>query len=357
MQIKRKKTRVIQIGKLKIGGSSPVIVQSMIKSKLENLDGIRGEISGLAGSGCELIRIAIPDKKSIYYLKKLIGERIFTVPLVADIQFDYRLALECMDIGVDGIRINPGNIGGSGRVSEIIEKAKRKKVAIRIGINSGSIDKKILKKNKGSIAGSMVESALENVRLLESLKFTNFKISAKASSVMDTINIYEEISGKVDYPLHLGVTEAGPPFRGSIKSSVGLGILLSRGIGDTIRVSLTGKSTDEVEAAYIILDSLNLREVGVDIISCPTCGRAVDDFQQIVYEIEKLTAGIKKNLKLAIMGCIVNGPGEAKDADLGIAFGKKKAALFLKGRVIKRVEKNVAVEEFGNELKKINLNK
>jgi (E)-4-hydroxy-3-methylbut-2-enyl-diphosphate synthase len=357
MQIKRKKTRVIQIGKLKIGGNSPIIVQSMTKSKLENPSGIRGEIRELAGSGCELIRIAIPDKKSIYYLKKLIGERIFTVPLVADIQFDYRLALECMDIGVDGIRINPGNIGDSSRVSKIIEKAKRKKVAIRIGINSGSIDKKILKKNKGSIAGSMVESALENVRLLESLKFNNFKISAKASSVMDTINVYEVISSKVDYPLHLGVTEAGPPFRGSIKSSVGLGILLSRGIGDTIRVSLTGKSTDEVEAAYIILDSLNLREVGVDIISCPTCGRAADDFQQIVYEIEKLTAGIKKNLKLAIMGCIVNGPGEAKDADLGIAFGEKKAALFLKGRVIKRVEKNVAVEEFGKELKKINLNK
>ncbi len=357
MQIKRKKTRVIQIGKLKIGGSSPIIVQSMTKSKLENLDCIRGEIRELAGSGCELIRIAIPDKKSIYYLKKLIGEKIFKVPLVADIQFDYRLALECMDIGVDGIRINPGNIGDSSRVSKIIEKAKRKKVAIRIGINSGSIDKKILKKNKGSIAGSMVESALENVRLLESIKFNNFKISAKASSVMDTINVYEAISSKVDYPLHLGVTEAGPPFRGSIKSSVGLGILLSRGIGDTIRVSLTGKSTDEVEAAYIILYSLNLREVGVDIISCPTCGRATDDFQQIVYEIEKLTAGIKKNLKLAIMGCIVNGPGEAKDADLGIAFGEKKAALFLKGRVIKRVEKNIAVEEFGKELEKINLNK
>src|SRR4030042_552230 len=205
MQIKRKKTRVIQIGKLKIGGSSPIIVQSMTKSKLENLDCIRGEIRELAGSGCELIRIAIPDKKSTYYLKKLIGERIFTVPLVADIQFDYRLALECMDIGVDGIRINPGNIGDSSRVSKIIEKAKRKKVAIRIGINSGSIDKKILKKNKGSIAGSMVESALENVRLLESIKFNNFKISAKASSVLDTTNVYEVISGKVDYPLHLGV--------------------------------------------------------------------------------------------------------------------------------------------------------
>ncbi|GAH51448.1 unnamed protein product, partial [marine sediment metagenome] len=219
--------------------------------------------------------------------------------------------------------------------------------------NSGSIDKKILKKNNGNIANSMVESALENVRLLESLKFNNFKISAKASSVLDTINVYELVSNKVDYPLHLGVTEAGPRFRGGIKSSVGIGILLSKGIGDTIRVSLTGKSIDEVKAAYIILNSLGLRRVGVDIISCPTCGRTTDDLKQIVDEIEKLTAGIKKNLKLAVMGCIVNGPGEAKDADLGIAFGKEKAAVFLKGRVIKRVDKNIASKELKKELERL----
>jgi len=353
MQIKRKKTRVIQIGKLKIGGSSPIIVQSMTKSKLEDLDDIRSEIKELIGSGCELIRIAIPEKISISYLKRLIDEGIFSVPVVADIQFDYQLALECMDIGVDGIRINPGNIGSLDRVSEIINKAKKKKIAVRIGINSGSIDKKILKENNGNIVTSMVESALENVRLLESLKFKNFKISAKASSVLDTINVYELVSNKVDYPLHLGVTEAGPKFRGSIKSSVGIGILLSKGIGDTIRISLTGKSIDEVKAAYIILNSLGLRKVGVDIISCPTCGRTTDDLEQIVDEIEKLTADIKKNLKLAVMGCIVNGPGEAKDADLGIAFGKDKAAVFLKGRVIKRVDKNIAAKELKKELERL----
>ncbi|MBU4313891.1 MAG: flavodoxin-dependent (E)-4-hydroxy-3-methylbut-2-enyl-diphosphate synthase [Actinobacteria bacterium] len=353
MQIKRKKTRIIQVGKLKIGGSSPIIVQSMTKSKLEDLDDIRSEIKELIGSGCELIRIAIPEKISISYLKRLIDEGIFSVPAVADIQFDYRLALECMDIGVDGIRINPGNIGGHERVGEIVEKAKKKKIAVRIGINSGSIDKKILKENNGNIVNSMVESALENVRLLESLKFKNFKISAKASSVLDTINVYELVSNKVDYPLHLGVTEAGPKFRGSIKSSVGIGILLSKGIGDTIRVSLTGKSIDEVKAAYIILNSLGLRKVGVDIISCPTCGRTTDDLEQIVDEIEKLTADIKKNLKLAVMGCIVNGPGEAKDADLGIAFGKDKAAVFLKGRVIKRVDKNIAAKELKKELERL----
>ncbi|NQT66537.1 MAG: flavodoxin-dependent (E)-4-hydroxy-3-methylbut-2-enyl-diphosphate synthase [Actinobacteria bacterium] len=353
MQIKRKKTKVMKVGKLKIGGSSPIIVQSMTKSKLEDLDDIRSEIKELIGSGCELIRIAIPEKISISYLKRLIDEGIFSVPVVADIQFDYRLALECMDIGIDGVRINPGNIGGHERVGEIVKKAKKKKIGVRIGINSGSIDKKILKENNGNIVSSMVESALENVRLLESLKFKNFKISAKASSVLDTINVYELVSNKVDYPLHLGVTEAGPKFRGSIKSSVGIGILLSKGIGDTIRVSLTGKSIDEVKAAYIILNSLGLRKVGVDIISCPTCGRTTDDLEQIVDEIEKLTADTKKNLKLAVMGCIVNGPGEAKDADLGIAFGKDKAAVFLKGRVIKRVDKNIAVKELKKELERL----
>lgn len=353
MQIKRKKTRVIEVGKLKIGGDNPIIVQSMTKTKLENPDDFRAEVKELINCGCELIRVAVPEKKSVNRLKKFIGEGIFKVPVVADIQFDYNLALECMDIGVDGIRINPGNIGGQSRVIEIIERAKRKKAAIRIGVNSGSIDKKILKKNNGNIIGSMVESTLENVRLLEKLKFYNFKISAKASSVMDTINVYEAISDKIDYPLHLGVTEAGPPFRGSIKSSVGIGILLSRGIGDTIRVSLTGNSTNEVEASYVILNSLNLRKVGVDIISCPTCGRATEGFQQIVYEIEKLTGGIRKNLKLAVMGCIVNGPGEAKEADIGIAFGKEKAAVFLKGKVVKRVDKKIAVDEFKKSLKRL----
>ena len=353
MMIKRKKTRVIRVGKIKIGGNNPIIVQSMTKSRLENLNSIMSEIKELINGGCELIRIAVPDRQSIYFLKNLINERISKIPVIADIQFDYRLALECMDTGVDGIRINPGNIGSYESVSEIINKAQRKKIAVRIGINSGSIDKKVLKKNRGDIAASMIESALEYVRLLESLQFYNFKISAKASSVQDTINIYEAISDKVDYPLHLGITEAGPVFAGSIKSAVGMGILLHRGIGDTIRVSLTGESIEEVRAGYIILNSLNLRKVGIDIISCPTCGRTSEGFQQIVYEIEKLTAGIKKNLKIAVMGCIVNGPGEAKEADLGIAFGKNKAAIFLKGRIICRVDRDIALQNFKKELKKI----
>ncbi|MDD5622338.1 MAG: flavodoxin-dependent (E)-4-hydroxy-3-methylbut-2-enyl-diphosphate synthase [Actinomycetota bacterium] len=353
MQIKRKKTRVINVGRLRIGGDNPIIVQSMTKTKLEDPGDFRAEVKELIDCGCELIRVAVPEKKSVNNLRKFISNGIFTVPVVADIQFDHNLALECMDIGIDGIRINPGNIGGQSRITEIIEKARRKKVAIRIGINSGSIDKKILKKNNGSIVDSMVESTLESVRLLEKLKFFNFKISAKASSVMDTINVYEAISDRIDYPLHLGITEAGPPFRGSIKSSVGIGVLLSRGIGDTIRVSLTGDPADEVAASYIILGSLNLRKVGVDIISCPTCGRTAEGFRQVVYEIEKLTGGIRKNLKLAVMGCIVNGPGEAKEADIGIAFGKEKAAVFLKGKVVKRIDKKIAVDEFKKNLKRL----
>jgi (E)-4-hydroxy-3-methylbut-2-enyl-diphosphate synthase len=353
MMIKRKKTKVIKAGKIKIGGSNPIIVQSMTKSRLENLDSIRDEIKELINAGCEIIRIAVPDRNSIHLLKSLIDEKNFTVPVIADIQFDYRLALECMDTGINGIRINPGNIGSYGRVSEILEKAKRKNIVLRIGVNSGSIDKKILKRNRQDTVASMVDSTMEYVRLFERLKFYNFKISAKASSVIDTVNIYRFISEKVDYPLHLGVTESGPVFTGSIKSAVGMGILLNEGIGDTIRVSLTGKSVDEVRAGYTILNSLNLRKVGADIISCPTCGRTPEGFWQFVHEIEGMTLGIKKNLKVAVMGCIVNGPGEAKEADIGVAFGRKKAAIFLKGKVIARVDKDIALYSFEKELKKL----
>jgi (E)-4-hydroxy-3-methylbut-2-enyl-diphosphate synthase len=353
MEIKRKKTRTINIGDLKIGGSNPVSVQSMVKTGIEDPGRLRKEISELAGNGCELIRMAVPEKQSVAFLKQLISEGIFTVPVVADIHFDYKLALACIDAGVDGVRINPGNIGSLERTGKVIEEAKKKNTAVRIGVNSGSINKKILKKNKGNIVNAMVESTVENVRLLERLEFYNFKVSAKASSVLDTINIYESISARIDYPLHLGVTEAGPLFRGSIKSSLGLGILLAKGIGDTIRVSLTERSVKEVKAAYIILNSLGLRDRGVDIISCPTCGRTKGDLKSIVEYVEKLTTDVKKNFKLAVMGCIVNGPGEAKEADLGIAFGKDKAAVFLKGSIIKRVPKNKVKVEFEKELEKL----
>jgi len=353
MEIKRRKTRVINIKGLKIGGSNPVSVQSMLKTGLENRAGVRQEIMDLVDNGCELIRIAVPEEESVAQIKQLISEGIFSVPVVADIHFDYKLAIDCINAGVDGIRINPGNIGSTERTSKVIEQAKKKNTVIRIGVNSGSIDKKVLKKNEGNIVNAMVESTIENVRLLERSGFYNFKISAKASSVLDTINIYESISDKIDYPLHLGVTEAGPLFRGSIKSSLGLGILLAKGIGDTIRVSLTERPVKEVKAAYIILNSLGLRKLGVDIISCPTCGRTKGDLKGVVEHIEKISAGIKKNHKLAVMDCIVNGPVEAKEADLGIAFGKDNAAVFLKGSIIKRVPKDKVKEEFEKELEKL----
>lgn len=353
MKIIRKKTREIRLGKLKIGNGNPVSIQSMTKSKIADTDGIKNEIIELASNGCEVIRIAVPDEDAVSALKKLINSGIFTVPIVADIHFDYRLAIECIRAGADGIRINPGNIGGYERTAKVIESAKKSGTAVRIGINAGSIDKKVLKKNKGDMKNSMVESAIENIKLLESLDFYNFKISAKASSVLDTIEVCRAISGKCDYPLHLGITEAGPLLRGTVKSSVGLGVLLADGIGDTIRVSLTERSVEEVRTGHLILSSLGLRSSGIDIVSCPTCGRTMVDLPGIVREVEKMVSNVKKDLKLAVMGCIVNGPGEARDADLGIAFGKEKAALFLKGSVIKRVKKDRILEEFKEELQKL----
>lgn len=355
MIIQRKKTREIRIGALKIGGNNPISVQSMLKNKLSGNDAAKNEIQELMDNGCEVIRLAVPDKKSAYYLHNLIKNKVFKVPVVADIQFDYKLALECLDAGVDCIRVNPGNIGNPEMLEKVINKAREKDTAIRIGVNSGSIEKKILKKNKGDLVSSIIESTLENVRFLENLKFFNFKISAKASSVMETISIYEILSDKIDYPLHLGVTEAGPLFTGSIKSSIGLGILLAKGIGDTIRVSLTDSSISEVKAAYAILNSLNLRKFGVNLTSCPTCGRTKVNLKDFVEKVAISTANIKENIKIAVMGCIVNGPGEAKDADIGIAFGKEQAAIFIKGKILKRVNKEKALEEFIKEILKLNI--
>ncbi len=353
MTIKRKKTKQITIGSKKIGAGHPILVQSMTKSKIYHTEDMKREINSLIACGCEIIRVAITDDESINHLKKLIDENIFTVPLVADIQFDHNHALRSLDIGVDCIRINPGNIGSNQKVAQIIKKAKEKNSCIRIGVNSGSIDKKILEKTKNDHVCAMVESVLEYVRFFEKLQFYNFKISAKASSVMDTIHVYRSLSDKIDYPLHVGVTEAGSRFKGAIKSSVGIGNLLYMGIGDTIRVSLTDLSISEVEAGYTILNSLRLRDYGVDIISCPTCGRTKVDLGEILEKVEKSTQGISKCLKIAVMGCIVNGPGEAKDADLGIAFGNKKCALFVKGKVIKRIDTDNVLEEFKNALQKI----
>jgi len=352
--IKRKQTKEINLGKSKIGASSPILVQSMLKSKFSQQVLLREEITELTNAGCEVIRIAVTDKNSIYCIKSLIAEGFFdTVPVVADIQFDHKLAILALEAGVHCVRINPGNIGGLQKTSEIIKKAKEKNACIRIGVNSGSIDKAILRNSGEDPRQAMIDSTLEYVRFFESTGFYNFKISAKASSVTDSIYVYKSLSETINYPLHLGITEAGSRFAGSIKSSVGLGVLLYEGIGDTIRVSLTDDSVNEVKAGYYILNSLNLRDYGVDIISCPTCGRTRADLKSILSEIEKITSNVTKHIKIAVMGCIVNGPGEAKEADIGIALGINKAAIFLKGRILKRVEIKDLIFEFENELNKL----
>ncbi|MCL5073819.1 MAG: flavodoxin-dependent (E)-4-hydroxy-3-methylbut-2-enyl-diphosphate synthase, partial [Actinobacteria bacterium] len=330
---------------------NPIIVQSMLKSKSANENLLKEEINDLVNCGCEIIRMAIPDPESLNLMGSLIREKAFRVPVVADIHFDPSLAIGALDLGADCVRVNPGNIGGFDRLEKIVNKAKEKNAAIRIGVNSGSIEKGIIKKNSGNILNSIVDSVMEIVGLMEKMKFYNFKISAKASSVPDTVSAYKTLASKIDYPLHVGLTEAGPMFTGAIKSAVGIGILLSEGIGDTIRVSLTERSVAEVKAAYTILSSLDLRHHGVNIISCPTCGRTRVDLKKIVGEVENMTSGIKESLNIAVMGCIVNGPGEAKDADLGIAYGIKKAAIFANGKINRRIEIQDVLKEFEKDLK------
>ena len=351
---KRKQTKEITLGRKKLGAGNPILVQSMTKNKFSNELLLRKEIKELINEGCEVLRIAVTDKASVCHIKSFIKEGIFnTIPLVADVQFDYELALMALEAGAHCVRINPGNIGGLKKTAEVIKKAKEKNACIRIGVNSGSIEKAVLKKAGKDLRQAMIDSTLEYVRFFENMEFYNFKISAKASSVLDSVYIYKSLSEKINYPLHLGITEAGSRFTGSIKSSVGLGILLYEGIGDTIRVSLTDDSVNEVRAGYCILSSLDIRKHGVDIISCPTCARTTADLKGILEEIEKITYKIKKHIKIAVMGCIVNGPGEAKEADLGLALGINKAAIFLKGKVLKRVETEDLLQEFEKELKKL----
>ncbi|MBN1298669.1 MAG: flavodoxin-dependent (E)-4-hydroxy-3-methylbut-2-enyl-diphosphate synthase, partial [Actinobacteria bacterium] len=292
MQIKRKITSEITVGKIRIGAGNPVIVQSMLKSRSDDIASIRAEIKELEENGCEIIRQAIPDMPALDVFKTLLAEKTYNVPVIADIHFDTDLAVKALECGADCVRVNPGNMGGLDRLEKIVKKAKEKNAAIRIGVNFGSIDKKMLKLNSGNRINAMVQSALEIADFFEKLKFFNFKISAKVSSVLDTISVYRIISSKTDYPLHLGITEAGLQFTGIIKSAVGMGVLLSEGIGDTIRVSLTDASVNEVKAAYAILSSLGLRKYGIEIISCPTCGRTMVDLKEITSDVAKITKNI-----------------------------------------------------------------
>ena len=347
----RKKTRVIKVGDVLIGGDNPISVQSMTNTQTIDIKSTVKQIKKLEAAGCNIIRSAISsidDAKAIQEIKKQIS-----IPMIADIQYDYKLALESIKYGIDGLRINPGNIGSLDKVKEVVKACKDNNLSIRIGVNSGSIKNEFLKKYNGVNEDSMVFSALEQIRLLESLDFFDIKISLKASNVPLTIKAYEKMSKVCDYPLHLGVTEAGTPWRGTIKSAVGIGSLLAMGIGDTIRISLTGDPVEEVRVGREILKSLGLLNQGLELISCPTCGRTNIDLIKLATEAEKMLEGMDKHIKVAIMGCAVNGPGEAREADIGIAGGNGEGLIFIKGKVVKKVKEEELLQELLKEIKKL----
>ncbi len=345
----RKITRKVFAGNLTIGGGAPITVQSMTTSKTHDLISILPEIERLEESGCQIIRVAVPDKAAVKVLPEI--KKRMSVPLVADIHFNYRLALAAIDSGVDKIRINPGNIGAKERVEAILQKAKAAKVPIRIGVNSGSLEKDLLEKYGYPTPESMVESAKKHIDMCLENNFYDIVVSLKSSDVCLMIEANRLFSQEYDFPLHLGVTEAGPPWQGTIKSCIGIGTLLSEGIGDTIRVSLTDDPVQEVRTGFEILKSLRLITRGVNIISCPTCGRIEVDLFKIVRELEAKTKDIKKNVTVAVMGCVVNGPGEAREADIGIACGKGEALLFRKGKIIEKIKESEAVVRLLTEIK------
>jgi (E)-4-hydroxy-3-methylbut-2-enyl-diphosphate synthase len=344
----RKKTRIIYVDKVPVGGGNPIVVQSMTKTDTADIKSTLKQIRSLETSGCEIIRLAVPDMnaaKALGKIKKSIG-----IPLIADIHFNWRLALESIDQGVDGLRINPGNIGARWKVKEIISAAIERGIPIRIGVNAGSLEKELLQKYGHPTALALVESAGRHIQILEELNFTNIKVSLKASDVIKTVEAYRLFSERYNYPLHIGISEAGPPSTGIIKSSVGLGILLSEGIGDTIRVSLTAEPEEEVRVAYAILGSLGLRRRGVNIISCPTCGRCKIDMRDLVRKVETMAKDIDKPVTIAVMGCVVNGPGEAREADFGIAGGKGRGILFKKGEIAKKVKEEELLDVLVKEI-------
>lgn len=349
--MERRKTKKIEIGKIYIGGDSKISVQSMNNTDTRDIEGTVKQIRELEMAGCDITRCAVPDMEAARALKKIVSS--VNIPVVADIHFDYRLALESIESGVAALRINPGNIGSIERVKVVANVAKERKIPIRIGVNSGSLEKEILKKYGKVCPEALVESALNHVHILENLNFNDIVISIKSSNVMQMIESYRIISSKVEYPLHVGVTEAGTVWRGTIKSSVGIGTLLSEGIGDTIRVSLTGNPVEEVKVGREILKSLDYIKEGIEIISCPTCGRTNINLIQLANEAEKRLAECNKNLKVAIMGCVVNGPGEAREADIGIAGGIGEGLIFKKGKIIKKVKEDKLIDELINEINKM----
>lgn len=347
--INRINTRKVKVGGVFVGGDAPISVQSMTNTDTRNIRETINQINNLQKAGCEIVRCAVPDMEAAEAIKHIIKE--VTIPVVADIHFDYKLALSSIEYGVAALRINPGNIGSIERVRMVAERAKDKQIPIRIGVNSGSLDKNLLNKYGKVCPEALVESALKHVKILEDINFNDIVISIKSSNVMDMIESYRLISKKSNYPLHLGVTEAGTPWRGTIKSSIGIGALLSEGIGDTIRVSLTGDPVEEVKVGIEILKALQIKKQGIEIISCPTCGRTEIGLINIAKEVEEKIKDLDKNIKVAIMGCVVNGPGEAREADIGIAGGKGVGLIFKKGEMFKKVKEEDLVDELLKEIK------
>jgi len=349
--IERKKTKKVRVGDLFIGGDAPVTVQSMTNTDTRDVKATVEQIKRLEEAGCDIVRVAVPDEEAAQAIKSI--KREIKIPLVADIHFDYRLAITSVKNGADKIRINPGNIGGRDRVLQVVKAAQEHCVPIRIGINSGSVEKDILKKYNGVTPEAMVESALGHAGILEECGFDQIVFSLKASSVPMTIAAYRLMSQKTHYPLHIGVTEAGTVFHGTVKSAAGLGCLLAEGIGDTLRVSLTGDPVEEVRVGNAILKALGIGKKGIEIVSCPTCGRTQINLIDIAEQIEERVKNIKKDIKIAIMGCAVNGPGEAREADIGIAGGKNEALLFKKGEIIRKIPQDRIVEELIEEIEKL----
>ncbi len=347
----KKLTRLIHVGSVPIGGTAPCSVQSMCSTDTRDIPVTIAQIKGLADNGCEIVRCAVPDLDAASALAQI--KKTSPIPVVADIHFDYKLALQVLEGGIDGLRLNPGNIGEKWKVAEIVASAVERKVPIRIGVNAGSLEKELLQRYGHPSAEAMVESAMGHIRILEDLNYQEIKVSLKASDVMKTVAAYRLFSEQSDYPLHIGITEAGTLFSGTIKSSVGLGILLADGIGDTMRVSLTGDPKDEVRVGYDILKAVGLRQRGVNFVSCPTCGRCQIDLIRVAEDVEKRLQGVDKKITVAVMGCAVNGPGEAREADVGIAGGKGEGLVFRHGEIVRKVPEEQLADALIEEIAKL----
>lgn len=351
--MERKDTKVVKIGDRIIGGKNPILIQSMTNTKTEDVKATVEQINRLAAAGCDIIRCAVPTMEAAEALTEI--KKQIAIPLVADIHFDYRLAIAAMEHGADKIRINPGNIGSKERVQAVVDVAKKRNIPIRVGVNSGSLEKDLVEKNHGVTAEGIVESALDKVHLIEDMGYDNLVISIKSSDVMMCVKAHELIAEQTNHPLHVGITEAGTIISGNIKSSIGLGLILNQGIGDTIRVSLTGDPLEEIKSAKLILRTLGLRKGGIEVVSCPTCGRTRINLIELANQVENMVADIPLDIKVAVMGCVVNGPGEAKEADIGIAGGVGEGLIIKHGQIDRKVPENQLLSELRKEL--LNWNK